>query len=75
MLKSINRAVTASVIDLPFSDDARNCGADEFAVNRVQEEGKHDDPHCLVDREGRPPLFQDVFVGTGKWFRQGGASS
>ena len=20
---------------------------------------------------GRPPLFQDVFVGAGKWFRQG----
>ena len=22
--------------------------------------------------ESRPPLFQDVFVGAGKWFRQGG---
>jgi hypothetical protein len=26
-------------------------------------------PHCLIDEEGRAPLFQGSFVGHGKWFR------
>jgi hypothetical protein len=25
-------------------------------------------------RESRPPLFQDVFVGAGKWFLEGGVN-
>jgi len=28
------------------------------------------EPRCLSDGEARPPLFQDVFVGAGKWFRR-----
>jgi hypothetical protein len=27
------------------------------------------EPCCLSHEEGRPPLFQDLFVGLGKWFR------
>jgi hypothetical protein len=27
------------------------------------------EPRCLSHEEGRPPLFQDLFVGLGKWFR------
>jgi hypothetical protein len=27
------------------------------------------EPRCLIDEEGRAPLFQGSFVGHGKWFR------
>ena len=27
------------------------------------------EPRCLIDGEGRAPLFQGSFVGHGKWFR------
>jgi hypothetical protein len=32
------------------------------------------EPRCLIDTEGRAPLFQGSFVGHGKWFRGHGAS-
>jgi hypothetical protein len=27
------------------------------------------EPRCLINEEGRAPLFQGSFVGHGKWFR------
>jgi hypothetical protein len=27
------------------------------------------EPRCLNPTKSRPPLFQDLFVGLGKWFR------
>jgi hypothetical protein len=32
------------------------------------------EPRCLIDEEGRAPLFQGSFVGHGKWFRGPGCA-
>jgi hypothetical protein len=43
-------------------------GLHEVAVNCVEDEGQHDRTPLVGIWEAKCPLFQDVFVGLGKWF-------
>ncbi len=49
-------------------------GLEELPVNRVEDEGQHGRTPLIDPGRIGGPLFQDVFVGTPKWFRGGGPS-
>ncbi len=44
-------------------------GLEELPVNRVEDEGQHDGTPLINPASIGRLLFQDVFVGTPKWFR------
>jgi hypothetical protein len=47
---------------------ARNKCPEQVPVNRVEDQGYHDEPHRLIDRHTRPVLFLQYFAARGKWF-------
>ncbi len=53
----------------PFTRHAWKRGLEELPVNRVEDEGQHDGTPLINRTSIGRLLFQDVFVGTPKWFR------
>ncbi len=55
----------------PLIRHACKRGLEELPVNRVEDEGQHDGTPLINRTSIGRLLFQDVFVGTPKWFRGG----